>query len=103
VNAAEVLRAARALIAKAWRPGGFAWDADGKLIGAHDAAKAVTYGIFGAVYYAAGGDIPSRTQAAGLLYDACGERSLIDWEDRQLRTQKQVLELFDRAIGGPHA
>ncbi len=94
----EALVRARELIALGWTQGTYAEDEDGAEISFAD-PQAVCFCLAGAVKAATG--TPPHDKIAAVfqaLADGIGGMALIAWNDAELRTQDEVLALFDAAI-----
>lgn len=98
----EVLKAARSLLSEPdrWTQGTYARDADGKAVPPSDPA-AVCFCIHGAILHVAPSypDMQTRLEAVKALADSLWV-SLVMFNDKRGRTQREVVALFDVAIAG---
>ena len=92
----EILKTARTKLASGWIQGDFARDANGKIVSSIS-ADAVCWCTAGALRSLQNdGDwIGARI---ALLTELGSDGMLSTWNDDPCRTQKEVLELFDKAI-----
>lgn len=92
----EALRKARALIKKGWCQGFFAQTSDGEEVDAND-RRARKWCASGAVFAQKGhGRIVG--DALSVLSRVVETSSISDWNDAPVRTKREVLAAFDRAI-----
>ena len=103
----DVLRRARVLL-RGWCQGPFATDEEGKSV-SWDKPEAACFCALGAVYRAAH-DLPLKDAPHFVLSRACirlgdaarrqGFTGAVDFNEAPGRTQEEVWQLFDEAIGG---
>lgn len=96
MTALQVLRKARALVAKGWCQGATARGRSGKPVD-DESRSAVEFCVVGALWRVAGGDFVPRIRARGALKQVVGD-SLISFNDAPGRKKATVLRAFDRAI-----
>lgn len=94
-TAVDVLRDARALVAKGWTRKAIARTETGEEAASCGDINAVCWCIFGALYAQPSG-VP-RQKASRIIDDVCGGE-MVSWNDAPGRTQAEVLAAFDRAI-----
>lgn len=104
MNAKQILMGGRELVAKGWKQGAFAADADGVAI-AIDSREACQFCPLGALWRMVAGGFAldsefERVKARNWLKAALpGKFSLVEsFNDHPDTTQEDVLSLFDRAI-----
>lgn len=98
VTTIEVLREARALVAKGWCQNENAFNSEGKMVHARD-PSACRWCVNGALMVASGGVIPCQSTAWDRIRDSNRiPLALDEWNDEPERTQAEVVAAFDRAI-----
>ena len=94
---AELLTEARALIAKGWCQGASARDVHG-IPADFWGQKAVTFCMSGALCRMENFIFDAHRTSRNILYSVIEVNNLATWNDREGRTQEEVLAAFDKAI-----
>ena len=100
----EVLKKARALVAKEWCQDSFGRNQWGHMLENNDLDTAVAFCARGACMYAGTTTTEARraslelAKTLGFKADYDGLKDLAEWNDDPMRTQRQVVNLFTRTI-----
>ena len=110
MNTLITLEKARSLVKQGWCQKAFARAPDGKSVGAHS-TDAIEWCVTGALQAASGfsyenmigsrvayADYSASRSMFKLANDIASDYTVMLWNDRQGRTQEQVISAFDKAV-----